>query len=149
MGTYRSLCKMFLLKCFALILPLVYAKNLTQHVEHICLEAGTMSKADTDDAISATLHGSSGHCETFELGYSHYNDFEKGAYDCYGRNEGLGGCTNANLGTLEWVSVHIGGSDGWFCVKARVGERDCYFNKWLMLMVLVVIKPVKLATSSD
>merc|ERR1712142_100631 len=107
MGTYPSLCKMFLLKCFALILPLVSAKNLTQHVEHICIETGTMSHADTDDMVSGTLHGSLGTCDANELGYSHYNDWEKGAYDCYG------------------------GSDGWFLVKVRVGERDCYFNKWL------------------
>merc|ERR1711915_982486 len=119
MGTYRSLCKMFLLKCFALILPLVYAKNLTQHVEHICLETGTMSKADTDDAISATSSGSSGsssssgssgHCETFELGYSHYNDFEKGAYDCYGHNEGLG--TMSKSDTDDAISATSSGSSG-------------------------------------
>merc|ERR1712098_939057 len=104
MGTYPSLCKMFLLKCFALILPLVSAKNLTQHVEHICIETGTMSHADTDDMVTGTLHGSLGTCETMELGYSHYNDWEKGAYDCYGRSEGLGNCQAQRQSMLQLES---------------------------------------------
>jgi len=100
-------------------------------VEHICIETGTAQYDDTDDPVSVTLHGSSGTCETSFLDISGHNDFELGKYDCYGRDDGLGACTNAELGTLEWVSVHLAGNDGWFCVKVRVGEKDCWFNKGL------------------
>merc|ERR1711915_16183 len=126
--------KMFLMKFFALILPIAIAKNLTEvprSITSICIETGDVWLGGTDSDVYITLHGSSGSCTTYVLDKDGYNDFESGDYDCYYRADGLGSCTDANIGTLSWAGVHLDGDDDWYCERIRIGSQDCYISDWL------------------
>merc|ERR1712142_96637 len=127
--------KMFLMKCFALFIPLVFAKNVTQvpkSISSICIETGNVQNGGTNGDVYVVLAGSSGECSTNTLDHpGTVDDFEEGSYMCYGYAEGLGDCANADIGTLKWARVDLVGNDNWFCVKIRVDFHDCYINHWL------------------